>query len=1153
MRSLIGNSIAHIDQDAFRGLYNLQLLILQVNSLTEFPTEPLRLVSHSLKSILLDDNALSNLTDDALITIPDIHHLSLDSNHLSQVPEGALQATSKLQYLSLANNNIRQLRPYAFISNPRLETLNLAKNKISYIPDHAFFGLRQLAELHLNNNPIRGVGTKAFTNLSALTVLAISDAKNLQEFPDLNGTFNLQEITLNRCNIRHLPEDLCTHMKSLRKIDFHSNQISMIPDLSGCTQLGMIDLKVNQITSLRGQPFFSLFHLLDLTLKSNLIQAIPQDAFLGLENLNYLDLSDNRITAIHPQAFVSVGKLEHLNLVSNMFPTLPHEGLTSLITLQTTENKYLLDIPPPDSLPRIQHIVTSYGYHCCLYLGLDRVERPPMTETITWSSRSHFPGSDHFSDDDNSSWFSSVAMMETPSVRRSSHYDNSDYWQSSLDIPDSYYMHDAGSAVFIQPSYNISCKPLPGPFLPCKDLFGSWFLRVSVWFVFLLAIIGNATVIIVIFLSHSKMDVPRFLICNLASADFAMGLYLSILASKDAASLGVFRQSAVQWQLGNGCRVAGFLAVFSSELSIYTLTTITLERFYAIKHAMHLEKRLKLRRAIIIMAIGWIFAITIATLPLLKYGINHYRYAVCLPVKVDDTKSLIYVATIMISNGLAFVIILLCYTSIYCSIQGSHAWNSNDSRVARRMSLLVFTDFVCWAPFAIFALASAFGKDLIPLAGSKVLIVFVLPVNSCANPFLYTLLTKQFKKDCRTIWRRFATHTVLRRRSLRSAATISLGRQLQASNTMQTVRTPFQQTSVSQEGILGDYNGVVGGDRTTTNEILETSTTIPGNSVVHRPSFQYQLSSDSFGNMLSPDMSISDQDQSRRGSGSPLIDRLRNGKPCSPKKVQTGWTRFSLRRKLPFLRRSERGKDVSMTVANHDRTNYLQNHTRRKSSVDVIKQKRLDDLIERSQEVSPGPSPLRGQEFFTSPNMNENNDNTDSFNDASSYHTAFCESPARTATNTKLSFSRRSTVEEAEMCQLMESKSSQRSSCTPHINNEPDESSKFIKSFCTEELQNVDLGDDLGEDIVTKSNDEDINLTGGTQSSDTANLRHWHQPNQGPIPSITIEHLSPAHSQRVLNQSNVLDEDLTKDKQEPMLQILGAFETRHIGPKESTV
>ena len=60
---------------------------------------------------------------------------------------------------------------------------------------------------------------------------------------------------------------------------------------------------------------------------------------------------------------------------------------------------------------------------------------------------------------------------------------------------------------------------------------------------------------------------------------------------------GEFRKHAIQWQISGGCLVAGFLGVFSSELSVFTLTVITLERFYAITHAMQLNKRLSLRQA----------------------------------------------------------------------------------------------------------------------------------------------------------------------------------------------------------------------------------------------------------------------------------------------------------------------------------------------------------------------------------------------------------------------------------------------------------------------------------------------------------------------------------------------------------------------------
>jgi thyrotropin receptor len=73
---------------------------------------------------------------------------------------------------------------------------------------------------------------------------------------------------------------------------------------------------------------------------------------------------------------------------------------------------------------------------------------------------------------------------------------------------------------------------------------------------------------------------------------------------------------------GYGCKVAGFLTVFASELSIFTLTLITSERWYAITYALHLDKRLKLFSAAKIMALGWIYSITMATLPLL--GISGY-------------------------------------------------------------------------------------------------------------------------------------------------------------------------------------------------------------------------------------------------------------------------------------------------------------------------------------------------------------------------------------------------------------------------------------------------------------------------------------------------------------------------------------------------
>lgn len=295
---------------------------------------------------------------------------------------------------------------------------------------------------------------------------------------------------------------------------------------------------------------------------------------------------------------------------------------------------------------------------------------------------------------------------------------------------------------------SVQCLPMPGPFLPCQDLFDWWTLRCGVWVVFLLAMLGNGTVVFVLIFSRSKMDVPRFLVCNLAAADFFMGIYLGMLAVVDASTLGEFRMYAIPWQMSFGCQVAGFLAVLSSELSVYTLAVITLERNYAITNAMHLNKRLSLRHAGFVMAFGWLFALTMAILPL--FGVSDYRkFAVCLPFETTNgTASLAYVVFLMFINGVAFLILMGCYLKMYCAIRESQAWNSNDSRIARRMALLVFTDFICWSPIAFFSITAAFGIHLISLEQAKVFTVFVLPLNSCCNPFLYAIMTKQFKKDC---------------------------------------------------------------------------------------------------------------------------------------------------------------------------------------------------------------------------------------------------------------------------------------------------------------------------------------------------------------------------------------------------------------------
>ncbi|XP_026472716.1 lutropin-choriogonadotropic hormone receptor-like [Ctenocephalides felis] len=494
----------------------------------------------------------------------------------------------------------------------------------------------------------------------------------------------------------------------------------------------------------------------DLLLAHNDIKSITKDDFIGLNKLQVLNMEGNKIEYIDPEAFVNFQQLEDLNLGNNMFAKLPSQGLQKLLHLKTFNNAKLKELPDPEHFPRIQSLILSYAYHCCAFLPI--VAEVSVAKTNLQDSII-FPMPDM--ELDMNLWNSSQTDLWPQLQNLSNKFGSeiTELWENfgsdftyPVNLPtyvDEYFQEEnmkTGSASAIPPG-NIQCLPVPGPFLPCEDLFDWWSLRCGVWVVFLLSILGNGTVVFVLMFSRSKMDVPRFLVCNLAAADFFMGIYLGLLAVVDASTLGKFRMFAIPWQMSLGCQLAGFLAVLSSELSVYTLAVITLERNYAITHAMHLNKRLSLKHAGYIMTVGWMFALAMALLPL--FGVSDYRkFAICLPFETTDRASLTYVVFLMFINGLAFLILMGCYLKMYCAIKGSHAWNSNDSRIAKRMALLVFTDFLCWSPIAFFSLTAVFGLQLISLEEAKVFAVFILPLNSCCNPFLYAILTKQFKKDC---------------------------------------------------------------------------------------------------------------------------------------------------------------------------------------------------------------------------------------------------------------------------------------------------------------------------------------------------------------------------------------------------------------------
>uniref|UniRef100_A0AAZ3P585 G-protein coupled receptors family 1 profile domain-containing protein n=1 Tax=Oncorhynchus tshawytscha TaxID=74940 RepID=A0AAZ3P585_ONCTS len=389
-----------------------------------------------------------------------------------------------------------------------------------------------------------------------------------------------------------------------------------------------------------------------------------------------------------------------LDVSSTALDTLPRRGLEHLKVLIARSTPYLKTLPPLESLLELEVAEITYTSHCCAFHTWRRKDKDHSVDNMT------------------------------------------DLYDINLQYPDLQLSLCPGP---------FQCTPESDAFNPCEDLLGYSFLRSVTWLITVFAVAGNMAVLVVLIISHQKLNVSRFLMCNLAFADLCTGVYLLLIAAMDFHSRKEYYNHATFWQTGAGCGVAGFLTVFASELSVYTLTIITLERWHTITNAMHKNKRLRLRHVVAMMAGGWAFSLLAALLPVL--GVSSYtKVSICLPMDIESLASQVYVVALLLLNVTAFFIICCCYIRIYMSIHNPDlAIRHGDSKIAKRMAVLIFTDFICMAPISFFGISAALRMPLITVSHSKILLVLFYPINSLCNPFLYTIFTRSFQKDIRLL------------------------------------------------------------------------------------------------------------------------------------------------------------------------------------------------------------------------------------------------------------------------------------------------------------------------------------------------------------------------------------------------------------------
>eukprot|EP00111_Clytia_hemisphaerica_P011303 TCONS_00033095-protein len=594
---------------------------------------------------------------------------------------------------------------------------------------------------------------------------------------------------------------------TLGVLDLENNAFEHVPRFQE-EPPGLKTLKIssNPIYNIESDTFINLTYVEHISMKKMLMIRVPNNVFSRCSRLHTLDLSNNtKLEVLSNEAFVGAD-IRFLDISDSKISYLPHLGLEKLVDLKIAITPNLWEISNNivaiPSLRKVR-VASNQRWLCCAF-SMKRtamkvpVSSKPLNESLlcptgiprTTSIRL---SSTRASTDDPFGGFGDSGRLETTkdpfedflggfgkkrkrrgfglgsfvpgngSVKPTGNTKPGIEFTDNF-LPNTPVIHTRG--VICNPNITgstyaeeilepVECTPEPDALQPCDDIMGNVFLTSISWIFSIVALLGNAMVFCVLILSRRGVSVTKFLLINLSFADLCLALYLFILVSASTHTHGNYYNYVKEWQFSGGCSIAGSLAIFSSQLSMLVLVVITIERYFAIVHAMHFHRRVTMHHATIGMVAAWFISLFMAILPLA--GVNSYtEVAICLPFRTETNTDMAYIGIVLILNLTFFIFVLVSYLRMFLVVRsphlegGSGGQQRNDSEVAKRMALLVFTDFFCWGPIAFVGLWSAFGDtDTLGMTvkNSKFLLVIFFPINALCNPFLYAVSTNSFKRD----------------------------------------------------------------------------------------------------------------------------------------------------------------------------------------------------------------------------------------------------------------------------------------------------------------------------------------------------------------------------------------------------------------------
>jgi hypothetical protein len=194
------------------------------------------------------------------------------------------------------------------------------------------------------------------------------------------------------------------------------------------------------------------------------------------------------------------------------------------------------------------------------------------------------------------------------------------------------------------------------------------------------------------------------------------GIYLSIIAIADLLYKNEYIFHEKKWRQSVPCTTAGILATISSEASVNFILLITLDRLFAVKFPFG-EKKITKKIAIATTCVTWTAVMLLGILPVVfvdYFSASFYTntgLCLALPFAPAHLEGWEFSSAIFVFyNMVIFIVIAACQCVIYQTAKSTSriipAKSQRDLQMAKKLFLVVITDFLCWMPIGVMGICN---------------------------------------------------------------------------------------------------------------------------------------------------------------------------------------------------------------------------------------------------------------------------------------------------------------------------------------------------------------------------------------------------------------------------------------------------------------